>query len=284
MARGDEERDEGFLGRWARRKREAQQPERRREGEAKTPPPRGEGQGWGAKGSAPASPEWQGGRGKPPIDEPGPTPPIPNPSPPEGGAAGSGAQAEPDRVEPPSLDLVDKDFDLAPWLKQNVPESWKLAALRRAWESDPAIAGYLDPARDYALDWNTPGGAPGYGPLSASDNVEEMLANIFGKAPEPAAEATEPAETLRNDDAVLRPSSNAAGGESADAPRQELPPLAGTAAAVRLSEDGDPPKNPQKPAESAVSAESSFAAPHNSPAASPVARPSRRRGGGAIPV
>src|SRR5688500_7622030 len=62
---------------------------------------------------------------------------------------------EPEPVEPPSLDLIDKDFDVAHWLKQNVPESWKLAALRRAWESDPAIAGFENPARDYALDWNT---------------------------------------------------------------------------------------------------------------------------------
>jgi hypothetical protein len=115
----DEYREEGFLGRWARRKKEAQQPAQ-------------------------------------PAAEPAPTGTEP-------AAEALAPEPVPEMVEPPSLDLVDKDFDVAHWLKQNVPEEWKLKALRRAWESDPAIAGYLDPARDYALDWNTPGGAPAMG-------------------------------------------------------------------------------------------------------------------------
>jgi hypothetical protein len=138
-------RDEGFLTRWSRRKREIASEE------VASPP------------SAVAPP---------PVE------------------TASASEPEPEMVEPPSLDLVDKDFDVAHWLKQNVPESWKLAALRRAWESDPAIAGYENPARDYALDWNTPGGAPGYGPLSESDDVEAMVRNIFGDPP------PEPAETV----------------------------------------------------------------------------------------
>lgn len=177
-------------------------------------------------------------------------------------------------VEPPPLDLVDKDFDLAHWLKQNVPEEWKLKALRRAWESDPAISGYLDPARDYALDWNTPGGAPGYGPLSESDNVEEMLAKIFGAPPEQAPEQPPP---VRNDVATLRPSSNEDEGEEHAALQQEG---AARPTSVRLTDQEVPAKFSENVVKTALSAEASPAAPQNRPE---NPRP-RRRGGGAAPL
>ncbi|MCP4564921.1 MAG: DUF3306 domain-containing protein [Bosea sp.] len=231
MARpDDEDREEGFLGRWARRKREAQQP------------------------AAPAV-----------VEQPNAPPPNSEPTVPA---------PEPKMVEPPSLDLVDKDFDLAHWLKQNVPEEWKLKALRRAWESDPAISGYLDPARDYALDWNTPGGAPGYGPLSESDNVEEMLANIFGKPPEPVPEQS---EAVRNDVAVVRPSSNEVEAGDPAAPQRET---GGEPAPVRLSEAEASVKSNENAAEPAPSADVVSAASQNR---TEIAR-LRRRGGGATPL
>jgi hypothetical protein len=37
-------------------------------------------------------------------------------------------------------------------------------ALREIWRTDPAVRDFVGPA-DYAWDWNTPGDAPGYGPL-----------------------------------------------------------------------------------------------------------------------
>jgi hypothetical protein len=228
MARGDE-REEGFLERWARRKREAGAPE--------------------------------------PVPAPAPVP-VP--------AAPAQAAPEPEPVEPPSLDLVDQNFDLAHWLKQNVPESWKLAALRRAWESDPAIAGYLDPARDYALDWNTPGGAPGYGPLSESDNVEEMLANIFGKPPaEPEGEA------VRNNVADAALSSNdgddpASAAAQRDASGPSLPAPPNPVETQRHSpENGSDLKSASDPEAAAV---------HKRDEAAPSARPLRRRGGAATPL
>lgn len=231
---------DGFLGRWSRRKREAQQPA----------PPAASAEDAPQAVSAPV--------------EPAP---------------------EPEPVEPPSLDLIDKDFDLAHWLKQNVPESWKLAALRRAWESDPAIAGYLDPARDYALDWNTPGGAPGYGPLSESDNVEEMLANIFGK---PAQEELGPAkadeESVRNDVAAVRPSSNQGGGAASAAPQQPAVAKADEPEPVRLSAAEDAGKSAENVAKTLISQKVDSAAvqkPHEFPESS---RPLRRRGGGATPL
>lgn len=233
----DEDREEGFLGRWARRKQQAQQP----------PSP--------AAAEPPALPAVTS---DPAVSAP-----------------------EAEMVEPPSLDLVDKDFDLAHWLKQNVPEEWKLKALRRAWESDPAISGYLDPARDYALDWNTPGGAPGYGPLSESDNVEEMLANIFGKPPEPASEQ---GEAVRNDVAVVQPSSNEGDEADSAAPQQVSAMAADDIQPVRLSDGGVSRKFAKNAAESDTPPGDGSAAAQKTPEIQPPQQRARRRGGGATPL
>lgn len=233
----DEDQGEGFLGRWARRKKEAQQP-------------------------------------AVPVVTESPVQPVVSADP-------AAPAPEPEMVEPPSLDLIDKDFDLAHWLKQNVPEEWKLKALRRAWESDPMISSYLDPARDYALDWNTPGGAPGYGPLSESDNVEEMLANIFGKPPEPVAD---PTEAVRNDVAVVRPSSNDESGSDSAAAQQGLAMAADDPQPVRLSDGGVSRKSTENAAETGGSSGGNSVAAQKTPEIPPSQQRSRRRGGGATPL
>lgn len=214
------------------------------------------------------------------------TPPVaPLPEPSSALEPAQPPEPEPELVEPPSLDLVDKDFDLAHWLKQNVPESWKRAALRRAWESDPAISGYLDPARDYALDWNTPGGAPGYGPLSASDNVEEMIANIFGKRPEEPAEspASDPL-VVRDDAADQRLSSNENAAEAPGAPQQERPEPAPEPQALRRSELSEAVKTAENATELPSQTPAGVVAVQDQSWAQPPATRPRRRGGGATPL
>jgi hypothetical protein len=233
--------EEGFLGRWSRRKRELAEPDAARSRTPLAAPPPDEAALQAAE----------------------PAPPEPEPE-----------------VEPPSLDLVDKDFDLAPWLKRNVPESWKLAALRRAWESDPAIAGFENPARDYALDWNTPGGAPGYGPLTESDDVGEMLRGIFGEAkqpealPESAAAAGERAATNRLSSNDKKPADDAAvQGEEAET---------ASADAVRLTEQGATPEIPA--AAQSDARQPVYAAVQNSPDENASSMRLRKRGGGAVPI
>src|SRR3546814_8539167 len=44
---------------------------------------------------------------------------------------------------------------------------------------DPAIRDFVGHARDYAYDWNTPGGVPGSGALQPED-VAAMVRRIFG--------------------------------------------------------------------------------------------------------
>ncbi len=73
---------------------------------------------------------------------------------------------------------------MQPW----VPAGVRNAALQRMWLLDPAIRDYVSPALDYAYDYNTPGAAPGFGPMEtgrdAIREVAEMFDRALGKAPE----------------------------------------------------------------------------------------------------
>jgi hypothetical protein len=86
----------------------------------------------------------------------------------------------PEEIEalPPVEELTaDSDFRL--FLRKGVPERLKNAALRRMWALDPSIRDHVGDARDYAYDWNVPGGVPGAGPLLPTDDVSGMLRQIF---------------------------------------------------------------------------------------------------------
>jgi hypothetical protein len=64
-----------------------------------------------------------------------------------------------------------------------VPEPLRNAALRRMWSLDPKIRDFVSEAREYAYDWNVPGGVPGSGPLQATaEEVARMAARIVGGA------------------------------------------------------------------------------------------------------
>lgn len=235
--------DEGFLSRWSRRKRELVEPKAL------------------------------------------PVPPAPTVELPAEAAATESKIAatevvEPEMVEPPSLDLIDKDFNVAHWLKQNVPESWKLAAMRRAWESDPAIAGFENPARDYALDWNTPGGAPGYGPLTESDDVGAMVRGIFGEAPEPETPALA-ADGAASDGMPHQLSSNDEDVKS-DVAAQETAQSEGHPVAVRLS--GDVATAANAGGDTPELSPPVYAAVQNTPEQKDASVRIRKRGGGAIPI
>jgi hypothetical protein len=93
----------------------------------------------------------------------------------------------------PSIDSLTSASDFAAFLRKEVPEALKRAALRKAWALDPAIRDFVGPA-DYAWDYNAPGGVPGSA-LELGGDIREMLAQVFGpeptvegKAPEPVAD------------------------------------------------------------------------------------------------
>jgi hypothetical protein len=93
----------------------------------------------------------------------------------------------------PPIDSIDASTDLTPWLKKKLPENWKRAALSRVWAADPAISQFTGLA-DYAWDWNAPDGVPGFGPLRATDDVVQLLAQAIGQTPKRAIAESEEAD------------------------------------------------------------------------------------------
>lgn len=241
----DEAETGGFLARWSRRKQAAMTGE--------------------------AAPEQ---RIEPSSDD------RPGPAPPATAAAGDDladlteAEAE-DGDEPlelPSLDQIGPDFDLAPWLTRNVPEAWKLAALRRAWSADPAIRDFKGLA-DYDLDYNTPGAAPGYGPLTESDDVKAMVRRIFGE-PDP-----EESSLTASTSGASSPSEQESSGPP---PPEGIPVAAQQETPVGPHELAPPLESPLEAKADADAATPKISQLETVNRAEPVRKPPRR--GGAMPV
>lgn len=82
-----------------------------------------------------------------------------------------------------AVSLVD---DLAVFLRRGVPAALRHAALRRMWVLNPAIRDYVDDAREYAMDWNAPGGVPGGG-IVTQEQARALVDRFFAARPRPDA-------------------------------------------------------------------------------------------------
>ena len=154
---------EPFLSRWSRRKRAV----------AAEPLP-----------DAPGPPEVEAAT--PAVDA------APSPTQEPGDAAVlSEAELSPGQIAAlPSVEDLTAETDISVFLRKGVPEPLRRAALRRMWVLDPKIRDFVCEAREYAYDWNTPGGVPGNGTLPASDEIARMAARIVG-GERPASTAAE---------------------------------------------------------------------------------------------
>ena len=110
----------------------------------------------------------------------------------------------------PKLEELTGSTDITAFLRKGVPEHLRNAALQKSWALDPAIRNYVNPALEYAYDWNTPGGVPGGGELGAGVDVARLVSQIMG---EPAA------ETINSDAS----SKEAVAGAPAEPSERELP-------------------------------------------------------------
>lgn len=121
------------------------------------------------------------------------------------------ADPEPDpAVEPDDEEAVDADFianlpsieditgktDLAPFMRRGVPLALRNAALRKVWTLNPLIRDHIDPALDYAWDWNAPGGVPGGGGTLTGEGVAKMVGKLLGEG-QPADDADQPGEAAK---------------------------------------------------------------------------------------
>ena len=142
--------DKGFLARWSQRKLEAKRPE------AKPATPAAES----VESSSPSAR---------PREE---------------------AAPDFDLSTLPKLEELTGSTDITAFLRKGVPEHLRNAALRKSWALDPAIRNYVNPALEYAYDWNAPGGVPGGGELGAGVDVARLVSQIMG---------TSTAETVKSD-------------------------------------------------------------------------------------
>jgi hypothetical protein len=139
------EEGKGFLARWSQRKREAERPE--------------------ARPATPATESVESPRtDAAPSEDPAP---------------------EFDLSTLPKLEELTGSTDISAFLRKGVPEHLRNAALRKSWALDPAIRNYVNPALEYAYDWNAPGGVPGGGELGAGVDVARLVSQIMG---DPVAE------------------------------------------------------------------------------------------------
>jgi hypothetical protein len=136
------EGDKGFLARWSQRKQEAKQPEPKQADSAAEPV------------ESSGSPALQG----------------------------EDATPEFDLSSLPTLEELTGSTDITAFLRKGVPEHLRNAALQKSWALDPAIRNYVNPALEYAYDWNTPGGVPGGGELGAGVDVARLVSQIMGES------------------------------------------------------------------------------------------------------
>jgi hypothetical protein len=95
-------------------------------------------------------------------------------------AAASEPEPEFDLSSLPKLEDLTETTDITVFLRKGVPEHLRNAALRKSWALDPAIRNYVNPALDYAYDWNTPGGVPGGGEIGPGVDIARMVSQIMG--------------------------------------------------------------------------------------------------------
>ena len=86
------------------------------------------------------------------------------------------AEPEFDLSSLPKLEDVTETTDITAFLRKGVPEHLRNAALRKSWALDPAIRSYVNPALEYAYDWNTPGGSE----IGTGVDVARLVSQIMG--------------------------------------------------------------------------------------------------------
>lgn len=146
--------------------------------------------------------------------------------------------------------------DMTAFLRKGVPASLRNRAMRRLWSLDPAIRDYVGDARDYAWDWNVPGGVPVSGPLSATTDVKQMVKDIFGREKAAPIEAAEPTLAADQSDPAGSPAQMTVANATQAAPNE-------TFSAALASQDATPATTPETMPETA--AERPQQAPRNRP-------------------
>lgn len=92
----------------------------------------------------------------------------------------------------PPIESITASTDIRAFFAKGVPAALTQAALRKMWIADPAIRDHIG-LSEYSWDFNTPGQF-GFGELDPSINVQEMVAEAYGKVKEVSAKTEKLAE------------------------------------------------------------------------------------------
>src|SRR6476660_9870190 len=114
--------------------------------------------------------------------------PVAKPGDPSDPVTEADVEPEFDLSSLPKLEEITSSTDISVFLRKGVPEHLRNAALRKSWALDPAIRNYVNPALDYAYDWNTPGGVPGSSEIGAGVDVARLVSQIMGSSGDAALE------------------------------------------------------------------------------------------------
>jgi Protein of unknown function (DUF3306) len=212
-AREPPPQDDGFLGRWSRRKREAAE----QQAEPKPPEP--------ARGSDATSTAAADGAASARPDV--------------GPGAGTPAPVDPksafDPKSLPSIEQITATTDIRGFLAPGVPAELAQAALRRVWTTDPAIRDFIGPA-DYAWDYNAPGAMLGFGPLNMTEALRQEVLRMLGQADSaapgapPAVEQAAEPPSAPAATPLPAASSRAVSSQEELAPKQTIAPAPGSLA------------------------------------------------------
>lgn len=118
---------------------------------------------------------------------------LAKPAPEKKAEAEGGEQKQPEETAPedrvaafdpaslPPLESIEAATDIRPFLAPGVPLELTRAALRRAWNSDPAIRDFIGLAENQ-WDFTNPDSIPGFGSLELTPELRKMVAGLFDQA------------------------------------------------------------------------------------------------------
>ena len=143
----------------------------------------------------------------------------------------------------PSLESITGETDITAFLRKGIPQDLSRAALRRAWETDPAIRDFIGLAEN-AWDFNDPNAMPGFGPLDCTEEqlaalLERVVGGVRSAAEQLAAAVPEPADQAER----------AASDETLEAVAKPEPPRATVSEAPPRTLAAVQPQSPERTAD-----------------------------------
>jgi len=132
----------------------------------------------------------------------------------EEGVAGAETRAAPtfDPASLPPIESITADTDISMFLASAVPAELTVAALRRAWVSDPVIRDFIGIAENQ-WDFTNPTTIPGFGPLYETGDKVGLVAQTV---PTPDRSLDEFSARLSDTDASAEKTKSATGGSRRD--------------------------------------------------------------------